>query len=169
MSKRTKVTAPRCIECGAEAVLATGREAYPHRPDLAGKIMWKCQMCPDSHCGCHEGTQRALGRPAGPKVREARTLLHKRMLDPLWQTADQIYEGGFESELAHTIVRGKARIRVYAFMASRLAMTKEECHTGLFDLDQCRAAWRALQGVSYAEIREWAKVREKAAKENGDT
>lgn len=167
MSKRTKITAPRCAECGAEAVLASGIEVYPHRLDLADKVMWKCQMCPDSHCGCHEGTQRALGRPAGPKVRDARSKLHKMMLDPLWQTADRTYEGGFESELARTIVRGKARSRVYAFLAHRLAMTKEECHTALFDIDQCRAAWRALQGISYAEIREWAKAREKEAKENG--
>lgn len=36
-------------------------------------------------------------------------------------------------------------------------MGRKECHTANFTLEQCRAAWRALSGVAYPEIREWHK------------
>lgn len=57
-------------------------------------------------------------------------------------------------------IRQKARGRVYAFLAARMGLTTEECHIGHFDIEQCRAAWLALQGRTYAEIRAWAKSKE---------
>ena len=50
-----------------------------------------------------------------------------------------------------------ARVRVYRFLAARMGLTEEQCHVGMFTLEQCREAWGALQGVTYPQIRDWAK------------
>ncbi len=86
------------------------------------------------------------------------------MIDPLWQTADRSGAYGTLDDEGRRTVRQAARGRVYGFLADRMGLTRDETHTGLFDLEQCRAAWRALSGVAYPEIREWAQKRRAAPK-----
>ena len=156
------MVAPICPACGTAARLTDGREIYPHRPDLAEKPIWACAVCEDSYVGCHPGTEDPLGVPADAALREARQLLHRRMIDPLWQTADRCGEYRPENDAASEVIRRAARGRVYGFMAERMGLTREQAHTAMFDLEQCRAASRALQGVSYPAIRAWAQQRPKA-------
>jgi zinc-finger-containing domain len=160
----SKAEAPLC--CGQPARLTTGREIYPHNHGLADRHFYKCAAC-GAYVGCHKGTKRALGIPAGPELRNARQLLHDRRLDPIWKAADQLpdydFRGDPDAGLARHRVRQTARKRVYAFLADRLEIPREDCHTAAFDLETCRRAWRALAGVTYAEVREWWKAREAAA------
>jgi hypothetical protein len=163
-----KVTAPACAHCGRPAVLVTGADVYgPHRPDLADKWLWKCTPC-RAWVGCHGKTQRALGIPANYELRQARMTLHERRIDPLWQGA--ITSGGYmpEDAKAVAVIRGTARARVYSFLAWRLGIDRDECHSAMFDLEMCRRAWVALRGVEYPEIRSWAKAR-KAAKDSSQS
>lgn len=156
------MSAPTCPACGSAASLTDEAEIYPRRPDLADKPIWACAVCPDSYVGCHPGTQNPLGVPAGPELRAARQLLHNRMIDPLWKTADRCGAYEPEDEEARKVIRRAARRRVYEFMAERMGLTSDEAHTAMFDLERCRAAWRALQGVTYPQIRAWAQKRPKA-------
>lgn len=71
-------------ECGGELALTDGREIYPHRPDLFTRRFWICRPCM-AYVGCHPGTTRPLGQPAGPALRQARIRAHAA-LDPLWQS-----------------------------------------------------------------------------------
>jgi hypothetical protein len=68
-------------------------------------------------------------------------MLHDKRIDPLWRGAH---------------VQG-ARSRVYAYLAAHLGITNSDCHTGLFNIEQCRAAWRVLTGVTYSDVAAWAK------------
>lgn len=156
------MSAPICPTCTRAARLTDGREVYPHRPDLAEKPIWRCDGC-GGHVGCHPGGTRPLGTPANADLRKARRLLHERMLDPLWQTADECGEYSPEDDRARRTIRRRARERVYAFLADRLGLSADECHTGMFDLETCRRAWRALQCVTYPEIRAWARGSRKEA------
>lgn len=153
--------APLCPYCGQPAVLRSGAEVYRFRDDLADKWFWCCDPC-QSRCGCHGKTKKPLGVPARADLRDARMKLHDQMLDPLWKNA--VAAGGYEpeDEKARAIIVSTARRRVYAFLADRMGLTKDETHTALFSLEQCRQAWRALRGVTYAQIREWAKARKAA-------
>ncbi|CUA90875.1 Protein of unknown function (DUF3268) [Chelatococcus sambhunathii] len=150
--------APVCPACHLVCRLTNGREVYSHRPDLHDKPIWRCDGC-DGYVGCHPGTTRPLGTPAGAELRRARMLLHDQMIDPLWMTA--IEAGGYQPEdrAARAKIVRAARNRVYAFLAERLGLSREETHTAFFDLETCRRAWRALQGVTYPEIRAWAHRR----------
>lgn len=100
---------------------------------------------------------------ADPDLIRARALLLEQRIDPLWKTADRC--GAYaprdeeESRLDCVIARG----RVYRFLAHHLGLPGLT-DVGALDLEQCRAAWRALAGVTYPDIREWATKRPAAPK-----
>ena len=150
--------APLCPVCGLAAQLVTGADIYRGRDDLAKKPFWRCEPC-QTWCGCHLGTNKPLGIPADKKTREARLVLHQNVLDPLWQGAVNALGYEPEDEKARAIIRNVARKRVYEYLAFRMGLTRAETHSGLFDIEQCRQAYRILRDVDYPEIRAWAKAK----------
>ncbi|WP_375408555.1 zinc-finger-containing protein [uncultured Methylobacterium sp.] len=153
------MAAPICPACGTAARLTNGAEIYPHRADLFENRIWKCDVCPDAYVRCHEGTEDALGTPAGPELRNARRMLHRDMLDPIWMGADRCADYRPDNEKARTVIRMTARRRVYAYLAAGLELDVADCHVAMFTLEQCREAWHCLRGVTYPEIRAWAKAK----------
>ncbi len=113
-----------CSYCNKPAELVTGKEIYPHRPDLYPKKFWRCRPC-TAYVGCHkpnagygDGT-RPLGRLANAELRAAKSAAHAAF-DPVWQ------EG--------IVRRGSA----YAWLADKLGIPPKECHIGEFDVEQCK-------------------------------
>lgn len=155
--------APNC--CGARARLTDGREVFPHRPDLARKPVWLCDAC-KGYVGCHRGGHVPLGIPATAPVRAARRGVHLA-LDPIWETAweHRAYLGAPRG--ARRGIQKRARERVYAYLADRLGITREECHAAMFDAARCEAALAVLDGLTYGTVREWARAQEAAARAAG--
>lgn len=120
------MTGPVCAECGKLAVLVSGAKIYPHRADLSTKSFWLCEC--GAYCGCHLDTQTPLGTPAGRELRIARMAVHAKM-DPLWKNADR---------------PKRARSELYARLAQSLAITPDECHTGMMNMEMCARALGAL-------------------------
>lgn len=112
-----------CDYCGREAVLLTGREIYPHRPDLYEKKIWDCRPCKAS-VGCHPGTERPLGRLANAGLRKAKMKAHAAF-DPIWKT------------------REMRRSEAYSWLAGELRIPGSKCHIGMFDEAQCAEVVRA--------------------------
>lgn len=106
-----------CPYCGAESKKVTGKEIYPHRPDLAHKTFYQCAPC-DAYVGCHPGTCKALGRLANAELRKAKSAAHK-IFDDIWRS-------GYMS-----------RSQAYSWLAGQLGIEKKDCHIGMFDVDQC--------------------------------
>lgn len=146
-----------CVECnGTEAGLVSGAVIYPHLPNLSRKKFWRCPC--GAYVGCHPGTSEALGRPAGPETRKARGYVHA-ILDPLWRNAPDLYPPDAKA----FGIRKVARTRCYEWLADKMGLTADECHTAMFTIDQCRQAYRLLKTITYAEIRDWAKANRKKA------
>lgn len=116
------ITPPICLECGATASLTTSDAIYPHRPDLSGLPMWQCSC--GAYTGCHHGTERPKGRPAGSATRKARAMAHK-YFDPLWK-AKAAQQGTAPS---------KARARGYHWLARSLNIDPKDCHIGLMSAE----------------------------------
>ena len=73
--------------CGCEkyvdAERVTGDLVYPHRPDLAKLVFWRCQTC-RNFVGTHKGTDRPLGVIATTTMKARRMQIHA-LIDPLWR------------------------------------------------------------------------------------
>jgi hypothetical protein len=69
-------------------------------------------------------------------------ILHEQMLDPIWRFAKREKYGK----------RASRRAITYKYLAHLLGIPRKEAHTGLFTLEQCRAAWRALRGVTMDDV-----------------
>ncbi|EQA97116.1 zinc-finger-containing protein [Sphingobium sp. HDIP04] len=118
--------APTCADCdSAERVtMARGPEIYPHRPDLADKLFWRCGC--GAYCGVHAGTLKSLGRPAGKATRDARQAAHAAF-DPLWER--KMRRDGVSKQ--------RARGAGYKWLASQIGIAPKDCHIG--DMDRATA------------------------------
>jgi hypothetical protein len=118
----------KCPYCGKEAELVGGDVVYPHRPDLAHKKIWRCVPC-DARVGCHDKSGEPLGRLANGPLRRAKMDAHAAF-DPLWKR-----------EMGGTMKRGDA----YEWLAKQMGLTEDECHMGMFDLEQCNQVVRVCK------------------------
>lgn len=120
-----------CCGCGEDiqARLTSGREIYPHRPDLHRLPFWMCDAC-GNYVGCHHKTKdrlRPLGNIPTPKLRSARNSIH-RILDPIWK------EGHMK------------RGRVYRLLSERLGIPGY--HTGeIRTIEEARQVYRIVAGI----------------------
>lgn len=127
-SVRQAPAAPTCPHCQHATALVGGAVVYPHRSDLASKKFWLCHPC-DAYVGCHPGTERPLGTPAGKALRGMRSRVHAA-LDPLWRSGRM------------------TRNEVYRRLAEGSNIPKDECHVGMYDVDRCVLALETLQKMA---------------------
>lgn len=128
--------APKCDYCHRDAKLVTGAAIYPHRPDLFARFFWQCEPC-DAHVGCHEAGKgygdgtRPLGRLANAELRRAKSAAHAAF-DPLWKTGSM------------------SRAQAYSWLAKELGVAPQNCHIGMFNVDQCRAVVSLINARDFA-------------------
>ncbi len=107
-----------CDYCGKDAVLVSGKEVYPHRPDLYGLQFWKCAPCA-AWVGCHKRSKAVpLGRLANAELRKAKSAAHA-VFDPIWKSGDKSRKGAYE------------------WLSKRLNVPFKDCHIGMFSVEQC--------------------------------
>ncbi len=149
MSAQSDQVSATCFHCESDCRLTDGAEIYPPRTDLHHKNFYVCDHC-DARVGCHPDTTMPLGHAADKRTRDARSKLHELMLDPLWKSAQD---------------PKPARRRTYKFLAKALGIEPEQCHTGMFTIERCRDAWRALKDHPPDTIRQWNDARRNFAQE----
>ena len=116
-----------CHNCNVAAKLVSGGQVYPHRPDLFAKFFWICDSC-NARVGCHPGTHKALGELATPAQRKARMRAHAAF-DPIWKSGRM------------------KRKAAYSWLAGQLGVSKDNCHVGLFSVDQCERVVSACSSL----------------------
>lgn len=99
-----------CPYCGQEDKLVTGRDIYPHRPDLHSKPIWACMPC-RAWAGCHPGTEKRVGRLANGVTRQLKMRAHEAF-DPIWQSGTM------------------KRTDAYAWLQQQTGISARECHIG---------------------------------------
>lgn len=115
-----------CQYCNNKCVKINGSQLYNNRPDLKFKIFYKCFPC-DAYVGTHVATGEPLGSVANSKLRSARMATHK-LFDGFWKET------------------GMKRYHAYADLADEMKITKDECHIGMFDVDQCKKVQSIVRG-----------------------
>jgi hypothetical protein len=124
------MSAPACDYCSEPSERVTGREVYPHRPELADKVIYRCSPC-GAWVGCHPGTDKPLGRLANAGLRKAKMAAHSAF-DPLWKAKMR------RDECSKKQARGAG----YQWLAERLGVEPDACHIGMFDEATC---WRVVE------------------------
>ena len=119
-----------CDYCGKPAELVTGKQVYPYRVDLHSLVFFRCVPC-DARVGTHKRTKKPLGRLANAELRLAKGRAHAAF-DPLWKDGEM------------------SRHRAYRWLAKQIGIAPDDCHIGMFDLEQCRAVVRAVRERSHA-------------------
>jgi hypothetical protein len=115
----------QCPYCDRAAKVVTGNVIYPHRIDLRGRLFYLCAPC-DAYVGTHRGTKKPLGRLANKSLRGLRGQVHAAF-DPLWRSQQM------------------TRTQAYEWLSSAMGISPANCHVGMFDEDQCRAALAVLR------------------------
>lgn len=153
--------AGHCQHCKTECVDRRGTVVFPQYPQLADSLWWVCV-----DCGARIGSDekgRPLGTAANEELRTGRDYV-RTLFDPLWVGASQFYpEARREGDQAErmkalAIIKRTAHKRCREWLAEQLSIPPEEAGIDFLDLEQCRAAYRALKGVTYPTVREWAKA-----------
>lgn len=105
-----------CDYCGKPTVLVDSAIVYEGR---SYGMIWYCKSC-QAWVGCHQGTNKPLGRLANAELRVQKRFAHAAF-DPIW--------------------RGKTsftRRAAYAWLAEEMGLPLEQTHIGMFDVDQCK-------------------------------
>lgn len=126
-----------CPYCDRQARLVTGNTIYPHRPDLFAKKFYLCSPC-DAWVGCHPAQNAKgggmgdgstpMGRLANAELRKAKQAAHAAF-DPLWKS-------GLMS-----------RASAYKRLADTMRISRNNCHIGMFDVEQCNAVVLAVSQI----------------------
>lgn len=117
---------PDCPYCGKTSEKVGGDVIYPHRSDLRHKTFYRCQPC-GAWVGCHDGTEKPLGRLANAELRTAKSDAHAAF-DPLWKAKMRL----------HGCKKHEARGKGYAWLADQLGIERDACHIGMFDVELCQ-------------------------------
>lgn len=108
-----------CPYCGSPAKLVDSKVIYGGR---GFGLAWVCENFPacDAYVGCHPETDKPLGRLADKELRVWKRDAHTAF-DGIWK------------------VGGMRRKHAYAWLAKQLGIQVEDCHIGMFDVQQCKA------------------------------
>lgn len=114
-----------CPYCGEPVKIVDSIVIYKKR---SYGLAYVCSAYPkcDAYVGCHPNTDRPLGRLADKKLRTAKSAAH-RAFDALWRR--KANQPG-QNEKA-------ARIAGYRWLAKQLGIRRQNCHVGMFDVEQC--------------------------------
>lgn len=114
MTAQTEI-AP-CQHCGGKPQFKPS-SAHVYNGQNYGPI-WECSC--GARCGCHKGTNRPLGTVCDEPTRQARKSAHAAF-DPLWKHRHPEF-----------------RNFMYTRLAELMGLTKDECHIGSMNAEQCR-------------------------------
>lgn len=114
-----------CNYCGRDSERVTGATMYPHRPDLARRLFYRCVPC-GAWVGTHEKTGKPLGRLANDELRRAKQAAHAAF-DPMWS------HGRRGLSLDGTCMN---RAQAYRWLARELGVV--EVHIGQQDVEGCK-------------------------------
>lgn len=115
-----------CPYCKNEAIFTTGRDIYPHRPDLYERKFYLCSPC-DAYVGVHTNSLKPLGRLANAELRAWKSKAHTAF-DPLWK----------RKMIKDSCSKTKARKAGYKWLSGELGVEPKDCHIGMFDVDMCK-------------------------------
>jgi hypothetical protein len=125
----------RCDYCNELADLLLDSSPLYHGIDYGA--VWYCRPC-KAWVGVHKNSPRfmPLGRLANAELRAAKQVAHS-VFDPLWEAKQR----------RDNCKKHEARGAAYRWLAAQMNIPVEECHIGMFDVQQCLTATRICRSI----------------------
>ena len=154
-----------CSHCGSKGDLVTGKAIYPHRPDLSALSFWQCVAC-NAFVGCHKTGAKVptkkghivsdgtlpLGTMANAELRRLRSLVHSTF-DRYWRG-----EACWRLHPRFKPLSVPARRKeCYAWLSEALGITSEQCHIGLFTVNECTKTLALVGNLPAPNLLDWKK------------
>lgn len=119
-----------CFCCGSyEIECVTEQRIYGKKySKYVNQKYWRCKDC-GAYVSCHKNTSKPKGILANKEMRDYRSQVHF-LFDPIWKY--------YENDL--NIPRFEARNRAYQWLADKMGIQKQYCHTAMFDIEMCKEA-----------------------------
>lgn len=121
------------INSGLVCPYCNGKTEFVDSSVIYGKsygMIYLCKPC-NAYCGVHQGTDKSLGRLANKELREAKKEAHFYF--------DQIARTGLINKIwKEFIPEISNRNKAYLWLSNQIGIEKENCHIGMFDVEQCK-------------------------------
>ncbi len=115
-----------CPYCGSLSEYVDSSAVY----GTSYGMIYRCRPC-DAYVGVHEGTDKALGSLSNYELREARKEAHYYF--------NQIALTSMINEVhRHWIGDTTNRSKAYRWLSKQMNVPSDECHIGMFDVQNCR-------------------------------
>ena len=117
-----------CPYCEGQAEFTSSKEVYNGRNY---GMIYLCRPC-WAYVGVHKGTTEPLGRLANAELREWKIKAHGAF-DTIWKERFIT-----KSAVDPKYKKGMARGGRYKKLAELMVISRNDCHIGMFDVEQCR-------------------------------
>lgn len=129
-------------------------------PDGKPRMFWGCSTFPKCNAthGAHPDGQ-PLGKPADELTKAERIVAHAAF-DTLWKDAWKLScygESDFNDPDVQKTIERAARRRAYHWLREQMNLSKDECHIGNFDIEQCIKATSLCARIDAKGVRAWYK------------
>lgn len=121
------------ILSGKKCPYCLGDTEYIDSSEVYGKsygMIYLCRPC-NAYVGTHKTTGESLGRLANEELREAKKEAHHYF--------DQIAKTNLINKVWKKFIPNISnRKKAYLWLSKSLKIDKDECHIGMFDVEDCR-------------------------------
>jgi hypothetical protein len=120
MNKKIKYKNVLCQYCQEKAIVIQGKVIYGETHKLSDLEFYYCEPCA-AWVGMHKHNKKPFGTLANNELRRKRAIAHKAF-DVFWR--------GKENQ-------AEVRKAEYAWLADVMGVAVEDCHIGMFNIEQC--------------------------------
>ena len=136
--KPEKVICPYCDE---QAIFTTSKKVYGGR-DFG--MIYLCEPC-NAWVGVHKGTAKPLGRLADDELRYWKRMAHASF-DPIWKKRFEEINSKDPKYKKHMARSGR-----YKLLAKEMNISRDECHIGMFNVEQCQEVIKICNSGALSE------------------
>ncbi|WP_436659778.1 zinc-finger-containing protein [Acinetobacter sp. P1(2025)] len=130
----------RCQYCNQKAQPVHGSELYAEKNPLSKNMFYACLGC-DAWVGMHKHSRKPFGSLANKELRNKRVVAHT-LLDPLWARLIEQFK----------LPKPQARTLIYTWLSQKMGIPFEDCHIGMFDVEQCNMAMHHTRKLKDADL-----------------
>jgi hypothetical protein len=108
-----------------------------------------------SWVGVHPGTHYPLGRLANKELRKLKKIVHS-WFDPIWKYL--LKSNIINPNTNELFWKHEARNDTYKWLAFKMNIKIDDCHIGMFDIEQCKQAIEIIKSFYTLKLKKFKQL-----------